>query len=449
MGAIEIDSMFESNSLLAPPLGSLAPARWKELISGQSSSAIDKELIELLRGCIAVPSISGHEKPLIDFLAPRVADWGLEMDVFEVDEAQLPALPVVSQRHIPLAGRPTAVILLKGNSPGPTILFNAHSDVVAAGDEKQWRHGPWSGAVESGHMYGRGACDAKGPLVAALGAMLKIKRTIGSQFAGTVGLEIVPGEEDCVDLGTLTSVSRGYRADAAIVLEPTEGLPRCATRSGLRFEITIDGQAAHGTVKWLGRDAIAGLRLVLAVLEEMELDFSHRDLDPLYADYPLLRPITVDMVNGGQWQGMICDRATCSGYFELCPDDNLVAWQQLFSSQLQARLLAARSQCGVEVKFVERYQGFSTPTASSLCDAAYMVLKYAQAERWDKWRGFNSGCEGGLRFKLHRTETVVWGPGSLAQAHRVDEHVQMDELLACSNWMAATVIAWLTSKTAA
>lgn len=435
--------MLETNPLLAPSLSRSTSAPWQNLIGGQDSAAIDAELVNLLRGCIAIPSISGREKPLVDLLARQAADWGLEVDVFESDEAQLLSHSVVSQRHLPLAGRPTAVILLKGDKPGPTILFNAHSDVVSAGDESQWRHGPWSGTVEDGHVYGRGASDAKGPLVAALGAMLKIKSAVGSRFAGTVGLEIIPGEEDCVDLGTLTSVSRGYRADAAIVLEPTEGLPRCATRSGLRFEITAKGQAVHGTVKWLGIDAIAILRQVLAVLEDMERNFSRSNGDSLYADYPVLRPITVDRVEGGQWQGMICDHATCSGYFELCPGDDLDTWQQLFGSELHARLSAIGGCGGVEVRFVERYQGFSSPTNSALCDSADMVLKYAKAERWDKWRGFNSGCEGGLRFKLHGTETLVWGPGSLAQAHRVDECVPTGELLACSNWMAATVMAWL------
>ena len=65
---------------------------------------------------------------------------------------------------------------------------------------------------------------------------------------------MVPGEEDCVTLGTLTSVVRGHTADAAIVLEPTEGQPRNASRPGLRFEVTCRGRAVHGTVKWLGRE---------------------------------------------------------------------------------------------------------------------------------------------------------------------------------------------------
>lgn len=297
-------------------------------------------------------------------------------------------------------------------------------------------------------MYGRGACDAKGPLVAGLGAMLKIRQLRGHDFAGMVALELIPGEEDCVDLGTLTSVVRGYRADAAIILEPTEGLPRCAARSGLRFEISVHGRAVHGTVKWLGIDAVRGLRYVLGALDEMESQFSQIERDGRYTDYPVLRPITVDKISGGGWQGMICDKALCAGYFELCPEDDLDTWQERFISELTDRLVAqGYPGDGIDVQFPERYRGFFTPTDASVCRAAEKMIRYSSAaERWKKWRGFNSGCEGGLRFALHRTQTLVWGPGSLEQAHRIDEFVPVQEVVDCSGAMAAAVLAYLDSE---
>ncbi|MGC8560665.1 MAG: M20 family metallopeptidase [Phycisphaerae bacterium] len=404
--------------------------------------------MNLLYRCIATPSISGNEQPLAQLVADQASSWGFDVDLFETDEARLANDPAAMGRHLPLAGRPTVVVMLKGRLPGKTLMFNAHSDVVATGDENQWRHGPWSGSIDDGRMYGRGACDAKGPLVAGLGAMLKIRQTRGNDFAGTVALELIPGEEDCVDLGTLTSVVRGYRADAAIILEPTEGLPRCASRSGLRFEVSISGRAVHGTVKWLGIDAIRGLRHVLSALDEMENKFSQIEKDERYADYPVLRPITVDQVSGGDWQGMIADNALCAGYFELCPEDDLNVWQERFISELKDRLGAQGfPNGGIDIQFPERYRGFFAPTDASLCRAAEMVIRYLPAaERWKKWRGFNSGCEGGLRFAMHRTQTLVWGPGSLEQAHRIDEFVPVQEVLDCSGAMAAAALAYLDEE---
>jgi acetylornithine deacetylase len=198
-------------------------------------------------------------------------------------------------------------------------------------------------------------------------------------------------------------------------------------------------------VKWLGRDAIKGLRQLLGELDAMENHFSRMESNELFADYPLQRPITVDRVSGGEWQGMICDHVLCAGYFELCPGDDLDVWQERFTNELKDRLAGQGwPREAIDVDFSERYSGFSTTTTSSICRAAEMMIRYSAASgRWKKWRGFNSGCEGGLRFALHGTPTLVWGPGSLAQAHRVDEYVPVQDVMDCSNAMAAVALAYL------
>ena len=209
-------------------------------------------------------------------------------------------------------------------------------------------------------VVGRGACDDKGPLTSAVWAMMRLARQ--PQRRGSIRLELVPGEEDCVGLGTFTSLMRGWTADAVVVLEPTEGLPRCALRGGCRFEIELIGRAVHGTVKWLGRDAIAAGQAVVAILAELEADFGRAGnaagYEELFAAYPILRPITVDSIHGGQWQGMVCDRCTCAGYFELLPGDDLDAWQHRFASELRSRIAdrAASRPNEVQIRFVEQYR---------------------------------------------------------------------------------------------
>src|SRR5262249_28494502 len=159
---------------------------------------------------------------------------------------------------------------------------NAHADVVSPGDSAAWQHGPWSGDFVDGLVYGRGACDVKGPLTSALWAMLRLAQRPARR--GSVLLELVPGEEDCVGLGTWTSILRGYDASAVVVLEPTENLPRCASRGGCRFEIEIIGQSVHGTCKWLGRDAIAAAAKMIPLLAEIEAEFANCEPDELFAE---------------------------------------------------------------------------------------------------------------------------------------------------------------------
>jgi acetylornithine deacetylase len=402
--------------------------------SGRYVQTIATELRDLLTRSLRFPSISGHEGPFTLFIADWASKAGFDVDLWYSNETELAQYPLAHAKHIPLEGRPTAVITHRGapsgTANGRSLMFNAHTDVVAAPEPGRWRVEPFAGQESEGRIYGRGACDVKGPLVASLGAMLALKHTYPNGLPASVSLELVPGEEDCVGLGTLTSLHRGHRADGLVVLEPTENQPRCASRGGCRFEITCRGTAVHGTVKWLGQDAIQAMRSVLAALEKLESDWNDRQADPLFVAYPLARPITVDSLHGGQWQGMVCDHCTCAGYLELLPNDDLSEMQVRFRRDLLAILAGSgKDLAGVNVAFSEVYGGHRTDPGHPLCVLAETTAKSSghggpESERWAGWSGFNSGCEAGLRASIQQTPTLVWGPGSLAQAHAVDEFIE-------------------------
>jgi len=390
----------------------------------------------LLRKAIGVQSVSGGEGAFVRLIEMWGREEGFETDLWETADDAVLGNPHASARHISLKGRPTLIVRSRGSGGGRTILFSAHSDVVAVPEPSRWSVGAWSGEEIDGRIYGRGACDVKGGLISALWAMTVIRRCLGA-LAGDVMLELVPGEEDCVGLGTLTSILRGYTADAAIVLEPTECLPRCASRAGLRFEVMCRGRAVHGTLKWLGQDAIVTLRAVLGALDSLERRWNQRSADALFALYPLARPITVDNVQGGTSQGMLCDRCACSGYLELLPGDSIEAWKGRLETELRDELaLAGDRPDAISVRFLEEYQGHRAQTDGPLCRLAERVAGI------DSWAGFNSGCEAGVRANLHKTPTLVWGPGSLEQAHAVDEFVRFDEVQRVASMFVDLICEW-------
>lgn len=318
--------------------------------------ATDGEMRRLLCDSIKIASVSGSEGPFVKFIADWAQQHGFNTDLWQADESQMTGFSEVSGQHIPLSGRPTLVIELPGNGNGRSLIFNAHSDVVEAGDVKNWSVNPWGGDLRQNCVYGRGACDAKGPLVGAMWAMSAIKKSSPQGLPGNIMLELVPGEENCVGLGTLTSVARGYRADACVVLEPSENLPRCASRSGVRFEIVCKGKSAHGSVKWVGKDAIGMMRKVLDALEKLEDCWNDRITEPLFAAYPIARPVTIDKVEGGRWQGMVCDKCSCSGYLELLPQDDINEWKSAFMEYLQKKI----EEEGIDICFDEEYSGHKT-----------------------------------------------------------------------------------------
>lgn len=390
---------------------------------------LDTSMRALLVDLLKIPSVSGSEAAMTRFVAEWAAAEDFDVDLWQADEVDLQRFDWPIGRHLPLMNRPTLVLRLRGTGGGNSLLFNAHADVVSAGDPAAWQHDPWGGESVGDRLFGRGACDVKGPLVSALWAMTMLRE---HRPRGDVLLELIPGEEDCVGLGTLTSVARGWTADACIVLEPTENQPRCASRGGFRFEINVHGRAVHGTVKWLGVDAIHHAIVIIDGIKSLQSQFNDRAVDLLFDDCPFARPITVDAICGGEWQGMICERCRIGGYFELLPGDNLSDWKQRFETAL-------RGSVGVDLRFdltfPEAYFGHRTDPSHRLCRMADVGLS----------GGFNSGCEAGLRSILKATPTLVWGPGSLAQAHAADEYIEFSDVRLCAQQMARFAGRWCDS----
>lgn len=409
---------------------------------GKPASTPSAWAVSLLGELIAHRSESGSERSMVEHLAQAAAELGLECDLWCCTEADLEARYGPLPPHRPLTDRPTLVIRLPGDAEAPSLLFNAHSDVVSAPDPQRWSSDPWSGVVRDGKMYGRGACDVKGPLVSALWAMRMLSEVPAGR-RGDVLLEVVPGEEDCVGLGTLTSVARGVTADAVIVLEPTDGLPTCASRSGLRFEIECRGRATHGATKWLGRDAIAFAVRVHQTLADIERSWTE-DADELFQTFPILRPATADRICGGEWQGMICDKCVISGYLECLPRDNLDLCRRRFADGVEGGVKAAGfAPAEVTVRFTETYAGHRTDTAAPLCRAAVRALSESGgADGPFRWSAFNAGCEAGCRANRLGTPTLVWGPGRLSDAHGVDESVDIGQLERCAELFARTALVW-------
>jgi acetylornithine deacetylase len=145
---------------------------------------------------------------------------------------------------------------------------------------------------------------------------------------------------------------------------------------------------------------------------------------------------------------MVCDLCTCAGYLELLPEDDPEEFRARIARELQNEVhqLGGLTASDVEVRFSEQYLGHVTPPEHALCRVAESVVRaHAPAGSSFHWAGFNSGCEAGLRHAVEKTPTLVWGPGTLAEAHAVDESVAFADVelvarllgLFCLRWTAA------------
>jgi acetylornithine deacetylase len=203
------------------------------------------ELQDLICELVAIPSVNpdlvpsgSGEAAIASFVASWLGSAGLEVAVVE-----------------PVPGRPSVVGVLRGSGGGRSLMLNAHMDTVGAGGMAA----PFSPVVRDGRVYGRGAYDMKASLAAI---MLAARSARSLSLKGDVIVCAVVDEE-VASLGT-SAVLSAFRADYAIVTEPTE-LRLCLAHKGFVWlEVETVGVAAHGSRSDIGVDAIAHMGPILS-----------------------------------------------------------------------------------------------------------------------------------------------------------------------------------------
>jgi len=256
-------------------------------------------LAELLAALVRIDSINpdlidgaAGEEEIARFVARWLEGAGLEVEVDQV-----------------APGRFNTVGIARGSGGGKTLLLNAHLDTVGvAGMER-----PFEPAVEDGRLHGRGSYDMKAGLAAI---MLAGADAVRAGLAGDVIVTAVCDEE-VASIGTARVAAR-YRADAAIVAEPTELRLALAHKGFVGFEIETNGRAAHGSRPDLGVDAIAHMGHVLVGIEELDRRLRAEPSHPLLGSGSL----HASVIEGGQEFSSYPERCLLTGERRTIPGES-------------------------------------------------------------------------------------------------------------------------------
>jgi len=211
------------------------------------------ELMELTKGMIAIPSVSGDEENLAKWLVAWCEERGIQAEL---------------QYAAP--GRPNVIARVRGRVPGAkSLLFNGHIDMTEP--LEIYEGDPYEPVVTETEVRGGGVSNMKGA-VAAMFATLAAAQRVGG-LDGELILTAVVGECDQLGLGTKAALAAGIRADAAINGEPT-GMTLQLYHSGVfQFEVTFKGHPAHQNERDRGINAIYRAMSALEVLKEENLTF--------------------------------------------------------------------------------------------------------------------------------------------------------------------------------
>jgi acetylornithine deacetylase len=218
--------------------------------------------IRLLRELVAIDSVNpslvpgaSGEGAIADAVARHLRGIGLDVEVQEV-----------------AAGRPNVVGVLEGREPGPTLMFCGHMDTVGV----EGMTAPFDPVERGGRLYGRGAQDMKGGVAAMIDAARIAARSRFSRGRLIVAAVV---DEEFASIGADDLVAR-WRADLAVVTEPTDLLVGVAHKGFAWIEIDTHGVAAHGSRPHDGRDAIFRMGRVLARLEALDRELQAREGRP-------------------------------------------------------------------------------------------------------------------------------------------------------------------------
>jgi acetylornithine deacetylase len=403
-------------------------------------------VVALTSELVAEPSLSGAESPGQRLVARQLAEAGMSVETWEADVAALRDHPWFSAEveRDELLG----VVGRSGRGRGPTLLIDGHVDVVPSGAEAAWTHPPFSPTRSDGRLYGRGTCDMKGGLAAAVHAVEAL-HAAGVTLDGEVAIASVAGEEDGGS-GTLALLEHGVTADACIIPEPTELDVVPAVAGALSWRITVPGRAAHGCLREEGVSAIEAFHAVHRAVLDLEERRNAARADALFGW--LERPFAIcgGRISGGDWPSSEADWVTWEGRYGVAPGEDLDAARREFE---EAVLAAAREHDWLAANPPtvdwwggQFYPGATDPEAPVIATVAGAVAAVRPGA--GRLRGMPYGCDLGLTLGYGGIPTVVFGPGDIRDAHAVDESVAVADLHDAAASLALTMLRTCGGSTA-
>jgi acetylornithine deacetylase len=363
--------------------------------------------VELLSQLISIPSVNPMGR---DVSGPEYLETALTAFL----ENWLRRLDVDVKRQSVSPGRDN--LLATFHSPGSRhhVLLEVHQDTVPADGMTVE---PFRATLEGNQLYGRGACDNKGPMTSMLLALrrLALERP---RTAATVTLALTVDEEFTFT-GAQQLVNDAFAADCAVVAEPTEMEIVIAHKGAVRWEVVTRGRACHSSDPRQGANAIYRMADVVGVLEQFAGELNQRPADPLVGGPTL----SVGRIHGGTAVNIVPD--SCS-------------------IEIDRRLIPGETPAGVHREVIERLRlelGDDFPVE---CREPWLRSAPLGTERngpladrfgrsIDAIRGAHKrravpfGTDAAV-YNLAGIPSIVFGPGSVAKAHTADEWVPLDEV---------------------
>lgn len=384
--------------------------------------------IELTQQLVRIPSENptGDEVALSKFIAGWLQEHNIETEI------------------LPVEGERANVLGRVRGAGGPPLVYIAHMDTVPIGDKAKWQHDPFGGEIVGNLLYGRGSCDMKSGTAAAMIALARIKAQ-NLTLSGDLLLACTVDEEEAFMKGSHAYGKAGtFPSDAYLLtMEPTNCQLNTAQKGAFWFEVTFLGKGAHAANPKIGRDAnLAMAHAILgwyAAAEQMATEMGE--------PHPLLGHPTliVSRLQGGVKTNIVSESCRCEIDMRVPPPYSGEDVRHLVEN------VAKEAAAKVGVEYVVRHQSADRPAVECQADSplltafdkAYLSSVGQPAEHL----GFLAYTDAAMLAVLtDNRQAVVFGPGSLSDAHTTDEKVDLAQIVTATEILEKTAINLLVSN---
>jgi succinyl-diaminopimelate desuccinylase len=422
-------------------------AREIDKLMAEIDSATD-EMVEFTADMLRIPTVNPPGDAYVEcaeLIGRRLETFGFTVDY-----------PIAEGRpeHTPSHPRMNVVGLRQGRSMRPLVHLNGHFDVVPVGDG--WTVDPFGGIVRDGRIYGRGSCDMKAGITAAIYAAEAIRRA-GISMHGSIEVSGTVDEESGGFAGMAWLAQHGRlssdRTDAVIITEPTDTDRIYIGHRGVYwFEVMTRGRIAHGSMPFFGVNAISQMGLILAEIQQRLLPV----LKSRTTSVPVLPPgarhatLNINGIAGGQPVDGIqtpCVADLCRAVF-----DRRFLTEEGFDSvrgeivSLLERVARESHELKYELRDLMVVQPVQTP------DGATVVSALEQSIQEVLGRPAILAASPGTYDQKHVDRIagvrncVAYGPGILDLAHQPDEYCVIDDLVQCTKVLALSLLSLTGSQ---
>ena len=394
----------------------------------QKLISFDSQIIEQGKG--------GKEGKTQRFLAKEFKKLGAEVDIFEPDNKRLRKYPDFNPGH-DYKKRPNVVAVFKGEGGGRSIILNGHIDTVSPGNLALWKYNPYIGEIVGRKIFGLGAVDMKSGVSAMIMA-IKVLKNIGAKLKGDIIFQSVVDEEGGGN-GTLDCVDRGYKADVAIIAEPTN-LEICAAHRGvMHLRIKVKGLSTHACLKEKGVNAIEKMVKIMKSLEELEKRWLKKKRHSLLPS----PTITFCQISGGVGASIIPEECEAKVNIKYLPAEKKKDVQKEVEEKIRT---ISNSDVWLkkhppELTWLLNTSPYETKTSHPLVK----ILKESAIRVTGKAKvsGLPSGADARILNNVGHVPTFIFGPGDLSQAHHVNESLPIREYINSIKIFSLVILDWV------